>query len=125
MVKLPNGRDYGIAIKFGRYDDDKLMDVLRYIEDNYEGVRWWGDDKPTEYTPDLTDRDDDYYKEELNDFALFIERDNELAWGSASDIYDEVREYDYIVYTAEEFVFGELEEVEIKNEMDVSFLYGD
>lgn len=121
MIKLPGGEDYGIAIKLGRYDENNLMYVLRYIEDNYEGVKWWGDDKPTEYTPDI-DCDDDYYKEEFNDFALFIERGNELAWGSASDIYDEVREYDYIVYTAEEFIGG-IEEVEIENEMDVSFLF--
>lgn len=122
MIELPDGEDYGIAIKFGRYDERNLMDVLRYIENNYPEVTWWGDDKPTDFIPDLTDYNDD--DEEVSDFVLFIERENELAWGSASVIYDEDRDYDYIVYTAEEFVCSDLEEVEIENEIDISFLYG-
>lgn len=121
MIELPDGEDYGIAIKFGRYDEHNLMDVLRYIESNYPEVTWWGDDKATDFIPDLTDYDDE--DEEVSDFVLFIERENELAWGSASVIYDEDRDYDYIVYTAEEFVCSDLEEVEIENEMDVSFLF--
>ena len=116
MIELPDGEDYGIAIKLGRYDERNLMDVLRYIENNYPEVTWWGDDKPTDFTPDLSDWNDD--DEEVLDFVLFIERENELSWGSASNIYDEAREYDYIVYTAEEFVCSDIE-----NEMDVSFLF--
>ena len=123
MVKLPNGEDYGIAIKFGMYDEDRLIEVLRYIEDNYEGVIWWDGCKPTEYTPGLTDRDEEYYADEIADFALFIEKDNELDWGSAIYIDDDDRDYDYIVYTAEEFVGGGIEEIELENEMDVSFLF--
>lgn len=123
MIELPDGEDYGIAIKLGRYDEDKLMDVLRYIENTYPEVTWWGEDRATDFVPNLSMYDDE--DEEVSDFVLFIERENEIAWGSASDIDHEEREYDYIVYTAEEFVCGDLEEVEIENEMDVSFLYGD
>lgn len=119
MIELPDGEDYGIAIKLGRYDENNLMELLRYIEDKYPEVTWWGDDKATDFIPDLTDYDDE--DEEISDFVLFIERENELAWGSASAIYD--GEYDYIVYTVDEFVCGDLEEVEIENEMDVSFLF--
>lgn len=121
MIELPDGEDYGIAIKFGRYDEDKLMDVLRYIENTYPEVTWWEEDRATDFVPNLSMYDDE--DEEVSDFVLFIERNNELAWGSASDIDHEESEYEYIVYTAEEFVLGELEEVEIKNEMDVSFLF--
>lgn len=121
MIELPDGEDYGIAIKFGRYDENNLMDVLRYIENNYPEVTWWGEDMPTDFTPDLTDYSDE--DEEFTDFVLFIERENELTWGCASYLYDGDRDYDYIVYTAEEFVCSDLEEVEIENEMDVSFLF--
>lgn len=123
MIELPDGEDYGIAIKLGKYDEHNLMELLRYIEDNYPEVTWWGEDKATDFIPDLTDYDD--WDEEVSDFVLFIERENELSWGGGSCIYDEARDYDYIVYTAEEFVCNDLEEVEIENEMDVSFLYGD
>lgn len=121
MIELPDGEDYGIAIKLGRYDGHNLMELLRYIEDKYPEVTWWGEDKATDFTPNLSSYDDE--DEEVSDFVLFIERENELAWGSASDIDHEEREYDYIVYTAEEFVCSDLEEVEIENEMDVSFLF--
>ena len=97
------------------------MELLRYIEDKYPEVTWWGEDRATDFTPDLSSYDDE--SEEVSDFVLFIERENELAWGGASYIYDEDRDYDYIVYTAEEFVCSDLEEVEIENEMDVSFLF--
>lgn len=121
MIELPDGEDYGIAIKLGRYDERNLMDVLRYIENNYPEVTWWGDDKPTDFTPDLSDWDEE--EEEVLDFVLFIERENELSWGSASDIYEEAREYEYIVYTSHEFMNCDCEEIEIENEMDVSFLF--
>ena len=121
MIELPDGDDYGIAIKLGKYDENNLMELLRYIEDKYPEVTWWGDDKPTDFTPDLSDWDDE--EEEVLDFVLFIERENELSWGSASDIYEEAREYDYIVYTSHEFMDCGCEEIEIENEMDVSFLF--
>ena len=121
MIELPDGHDYGIAIKLGRYDERNLMDVLRYIEDKYPKVTWWGEDRATDFIPDLTDYDDK--DEEISDFVLFIERDNELSWGGDSCIYDEARDYDYIVYTAEEFIGSGIEEIEIENEMDVSFLF--
>lgn len=121
MIELPDGEDYGIAIKLGRYDEGKLMDVLRYIENTYPEVTWYGDDRATDFVPNLSMYDDE--DEEVSDFVLFIERENEIAWGSASDIDFEEREYDYIVYTAEEFIGGGIEEVEIENEMDVSFLF--
>ena len=120
MVKLPNGEDYGIAIKFGRYDKCKLDNLLSFIEDNYKGVEWWGGSYPTGFTPDLSYYDEE--DEEITDFAIFIERDNELTWGAANYIHDEDREYDYVVYTFDEFCAED--EDDIKNEMDVSFLYG-
>ena len=123
MIELPNGEDYGIAIKLGRYDVNELVTLLEYIQNNYGGVIWWGGENPTEFIPDFTADDEEYYADEIADFALFIEKDNELDWGSASSIYDEYRDYDYIVYTSYEFM-NDIEETEIENEMDVSFLYG-
>lgn len=123
MIELPDGDDYGIAIKLGRYDESNLMELLRYIEDKYPEVTWWKEDRATDFVPDLTMYDDE--DEEVTNFVLFIERENELAWGCASDIDFEEKEYDYIVYTPYEFMNCSCEETEIENEMDVSFLYGD
>lgn len=120
MIELPGCEDYGIAIRFGRYDKCKIDNLLSFIEDNYKGVKWCGGDYPTSFTPDLSYYDEE--DEEITDFAIFIERGNELSWGAANYIHDEDREYDYIVYTFDEFC---AEDEDIKNEMDVSFLYGD
>ena len=73
-----------------------------------------------EFIPDIDDCDFD--SEDINDFVLFIENDNELAWGSGNDIDSEYSCYDYIIYTPCEFMNDD-EYTEIENEMDVSFLF--
>lgn len=108
----------GITIKCGK-SIETIKSVLEEIERKMPDVVWATGKSPTGWNPKIADNEDHV--------ALFISDINELTFAKESkeyiDNYVSLNHANDTIIYADDFLSQSEEDIEIKNETDISFLF--